>query len=94
MVKVLFLLLMLFLANLAWISEKWLGLVAGEQGKHLWQRFVELIASYFIILGTAYLIERSVMGQVWKQDWEFYAVTFALFLVLSFPGFIYRMLWK
>lgn len=94
MVKVLFLLLMLFVANLAWISDRWLGFFTSAKGKQLWHRFAELLASYFVILGLAYLVERSVMGQVWKQGWEFYAVTLSLFLVLSFPGFIYRMLWK
>lgn len=94
MVKILFLLLMLLLANLAWISDKWMGLVSSQRGKQLWQRFAELLSSYFLTLGLAYLIERSVIGQVWKQGWEFYAVTLALFIVLSFPGFIYRMLWK
>ncbi|MFM8233034.1 MAG: DUF2818 family protein [Candidatus Methylopumilus sp.] len=28
------------------------------------------------------------------QDWEFYTVTFFLFLVFSFPGFILKTLWK
>lgn len=94
MVKAMFLLLMLFLANLAWISDKWLGVLGSVQGKQLWQRFAELLLSYFITLGIAWLVERSVMGQAWQQGWEFYAVTLALFIVLSFPGFIYRMLWK
>lgn len=94
MVKALFLLLMLFLANLAWISDKWLGVIVSKQGKQLWHRFAELLLTYFLILGLAYLVERSVMGQVWQQAWEFYAVTLALFLVLAFPGFVYRMLWK
>ena len=33
-------------------------------------------------------------GQIHPQDWEFYAVTAALFLTLAFPGFVYRYLLK
>lgn len=92
LIKLFLLLLMLFLANLGWVSDKWLGLFGAVQ--HLWQRFAELLMAYFIMIGIAVLVERSVMGQVWPQGWEFYSITLALFIVLSFPGFIYRMLWK
>lgn len=92
LIKVFLLLLMLFFANLAWVSNKWLGLYGAVH--HLWQRFAELLVAYFIMIGVAILVERNVMGQVWPQGWEFYSITLALFIVLSFPGFIYRMLWK
>lgn len=92
LIKLLLLLLMLFFANLGWVSDKWLGLFGSVQ--HLWQRFAELLMTYFIMIGIAVLVERSVMGQVSPQGWEFYSITLALFIVLSFPGFIYRMLWK
>lgn len=90
--KLIFLLLMLFLANLAWISDKWLGLVGNIQ--QVWQRFAAMLPAYFITLLIGYLVERYVMGQVWPQGWEFYSVTLCLFLVFSFPGFVYRVLWK
>lgn len=90
--KLLFLLLMFFMANLGWVSDKWLGL-AGTV-RHLWQRFAALVPAYFITLLVAYFVEQLVMGQVWPQGWEFYSVTFCVFLVLSFPGFAYRVLWK
>lgn len=90
--KLLYLLLMLLLANIGWLSDKWLGVYGQMQS--LWHRFAVLIPAYFITLAVAYLLERSVMGQVWPQGWEFYSVTFCLFLVLSFPGFVYRVLWR
>lgn len=90
--KLLFLLLMLFMANLGWVSDKWLGLVGSVS--QLWQRFVVLLPAYLITLGIAYLVERFVMGQVWPQGWEYYSITLCVFLVLSFPGFVYRVLWK
>ena len=90
--KLIFVLLMLFMANLGWVSDRWLGL-AGTVSQ-LWHRFAAMIPAYLITLVIAYLVERFVMGQVWPQGWEFYSVTLCVFLVLSFPGFIYRVLWK
>lgn len=90
--KLIFLLLMFFMANLGWVSDKWLGMVGTIS--QLWQRFAVLVPSYLITLAIAYLVERLVMGQVWPQGWEFYSINLCVFLVLSFPGFIYRVLWK
>ena len=39
-------------------------------------------------------IEKQIIGNKHNQDWEFYAITFCLFIVFSFPGFIYRVIWK
>ena len=36
----------------------------------------------------------SRAGPVYRQRWEFYAVTVCLFLVFAYPGFIYRYLWR
>lgn len=90
--KLLYLVLMLFMANLSWISDKWLG-IAGSVNQ-LWQRFAALLPAYLITLVIAYFVEQLVMGQVWPQGWEFYSITICLFLVFSFPGFVYRVLWK
>ncbi|SDK16890.1 Protein of unknown function [Methylophilus rhizosphaerae] len=90
--KLLFLSLMLFMANLGWVSDKWFG-IAGSISQ-LWQRFAVLLPAYFMTIIIAYFAERFVMGQVWPQGWEFYSVTACLFLVFSFPGFVYRVLWK
>lgn len=90
--KLIFLCLMLFMANLGWVSDKWFGIAGTMQ--HLWQRFVALVPAYLLTLLIAYLVERMVMGQVWPQGWEFYSINLCVFLVLSFPGFIYRVLWK
>lgn len=90
--KLLYLVLMLFMANLSWVSDKWLG-VAGSVNQ-LWQRFVALLPAYLLTLVIAYFVEQLVMGQVWPQGWEFYSITLCLFLVFSFPGFVYRVLWK
>jgi hypothetical protein len=90
--KLLYLVLILFMANLGWISDKWLG-IAGRVNQ-LWQRFAALVPAYLITLVIAYFVEQLVMGQVWPQGWEFYSITVCLLLVFSFPGFVYRVLWK
>jgi predicted transporter len=46
---------------------------------------------YFVMTGIlAYLLESKSMGHVQQQDWEFYAITFFMFMIFAFPGFIYR----
>jgi hypothetical protein len=55
---------------------------------------LELITLYFILGFIIRYAEHAKMGQVATQKWEFYAITACLFLVLAFPGFIYRFFWK
>jgi hypothetical protein len=43
------------------------------------------------VLGIARLLESNA-GNAFSQGWQFYAVTVCLFLVLAFPGFIFRYL--
>jgi Protein of unknown function (DUF2818) len=54
-------------------------------------RLVALLAAYFLVGGIGFAIE-SHLGKTTGQGWEFYAITFALFVTLSFPGFVYRYL--
>mgnify|MGYP000324000724 CR=1 FL=1 len=56
-------------------------------------RLLELLALYFLVGLVAYLLE-SRLGNVFAQGWEFYAVTGCLFLVLAFPGFVFKYLRK
>lgn len=64
---------------------------AGE--KHLGWRLLEVVLLYFAVGGVALALEARA-GQVYPQNWEFYAITFCLFLVLAYPGFVYRYLWR
>ena len=59
--------------------------------KALIVRLAEMILLYFVVGGLALLLEKRA-GQIAPQGWEFYAITGTLFLVLAFPGFIYRYL--
>ena len=82
-------------ANLPFLDERWL--LAGPRpqpgSKPLWARLGELLLLYFAVGGMALALEHRA-GQIYPQGWEFYAVTWALFLTLAFPGFVYRYLGK
>jgi len=41
----------------------------------------------------AFALEQRA-GQVSPQGWEFFAITWALFMTFAFPGFVYRYLLK
>lgn len=86
-------LLALLAANLPWFSGRLFYLVPLKH-KHLGWCLLELLVLYFAVGGMAYLVERSSMGQVAPQGWEFYATTGALFIVFAFPGFVWRYLWR
>ena len=81
-------------ANIPFFNERIFALVPyGTSIKPLWARLLELLVLYFVVLGAAYLLEAR-MGNVFPQRWEFYAITICLFLVLAFPGFVFRYLRK
>ncbi|VXC77757.1 DUF2818 family protein [Massilia sp. 9I] len=89
-------------ANLPFLTERVFGLVplkastAGDgtqRTKPFPLRLLELIVLYFVVGFLARALE-SRIGAVFGQNWEFYAITGCLFLVLAFPGFILRYLRK
>lgn len=87
-------LLAVVLANLPFLSER-LFLVRSFKSNQKpggWRLF-ELVACYAITAAIVWWIE-SRLGPVYKQRWEFYAVTVCLFLVFAYPGFVYRFLWR
>ena len=78
-------------ANLPFVNQRLFAVVPLKGPKSLGTRLGELVVLYFAVglLGTA-LEGRA--GQVASQNWEFYAVTAALFLTFAFPGFVWRYL--
>ena len=82
-------------ANLPFFSERVLFVMRLAEGKnkHLAWRLLELVVLYFVVGIAAYLLE-SRLGEPHKQQWEFYAITACLFLVLAYPGFVMRYLWN
>lgn len=80
-------------ANLPFLNDRWLAIVARATPKTLGIRLVELVLLYLLVGGLGLALEQSA-GQIAPQGWEFYATTAALFLTLAFPGFVYRYLFK
>jgi len=92
------------LANLPFLNEKVLGFVplpnagggsspAGAHTKPFFLRLLELFVLYFVVGALAHALE-SRIGNAFPQAWEFYAITACLFVVLAFPGFVFRYLRK
>lgn len=80
-------------ANLPFLSERILFVFRPRHPpKALAWRLLEVVLMYFAALGLARALE-SAQGAVHAQKWEFYAATFCLFLVLAYPGFVWRYLW-
>ncbi len=88
------LLLALVAANLPFLLTRKLFIFStGALRKAFGWRLIELTILYFAVGGIALAIE-SRQGTIYPQSWEFYAITYFLFLVLAFPGFVYCYLWR
>jgi Protein of unknown function (DUF2818) len=81
------------LANLPFLMAPLFGIYKLKAPKSLWLKLLELLGFYLLTGLVGWLIERRV-GQATVQGWEFYAITFALFLTFAFPGFVYAHLWR
>ncbi len=89
------LLLALVLANVPWLTSRlFFVLPLKQSSKSVAWCLLELVVFYFLLGLLARYAEQATMGQVSPQKWEFYAITACMFLVLAFPGFIYRFFWK
>ena len=84
--------LVIVAANLPFVSQRRM-LLGPQVHKSLGYRLLELLVCYLAIGMVALAIENG-LGQIYPQRWEFYATTFALFLTLAFPGFVFRYLWR
>ncbi len=86
------LLLCLVLANLPWLSDRFLllGEVLPQKKRWLWRLMqwgIYLIAAAAIMFG----LERYYTGKNTEQDWELIVSALLLFIIFAFPGFIYRL---
>ena len=61
--------------------------------KSFLDRFIEVLVFYALVGVLAFAFESS-MGNVFTQGWEFYAITLSLFLVMGYPGYVYRYLMR
>ena len=95
MTQTIILLLAFVAANLPWFSNKLLyAIPVKNSNKNLAWCLLELFILYLLVGAISFYAEHATLGQVSAQGWEFYSVTFSLFLVFAFPGFIYKVLWK
>ncbi len=78
-------------ANLPWLTERrFIFFSAPKEGKKHSIRFFEWLCFYFLMLLLVTMYEKKRFGVIHSQDWEFYAITVCLFMVFSFPGFVYH----
>ncbi|MEY4883471.1 MAG: hypothetical protein RIS34_1325 [Pseudomonadota bacterium] len=80
-------------ANLPFLNNRLLAVVPLVKSKFLGLRLLELVVMYFLVGGGALLLEKRA-GQIADQNWEFYAITGAMFVTFAFPGFVYCYLLK
>jgi hypothetical protein len=84
----------LFFANLPFISGRFFIFFTPSfvtrQDKPFWACFIEWPVYFFFVFLLSRGIERKVTGVIQEQQWEFIWVILLLFMVCSFPGFIYR----
>jgi hypothetical protein len=81
-------------ANLPFFNERVFAVIPVVSAvKPFWLRLVELAVLYALVGGVAYLLEARI-GGAFVQRWEFYAITGCLFIVLAYPGFVFRYLRK
>lgn len=64
-----------------------------QPAKPFIDRFLEVLIGY-VLVGTLGNALELNLGNAFTQGWEFYAVTLALFLVLAYPGFVWRYMLK
>lgn len=82
-------------ANLPFVSERVLALVPVKEWvkKPAWALISELVLLFVLIGLLGYAFETALVNP-FPRGWEFYITALCIFLVLGFPGFIYRYLLK
>lgn len=84
----------LLMANVPFFNERLFACIPfGMAIKPVWLRLLELLVLYGVVGVMAVGLE-SRIGSIFKQGWEFYAVTVCLFLVFAYPGYVLRYLKK
>jgi Na+(H+)/acetate symporter ActP len=91
----LMIILALCAASLPFVNERLFAVISVEKFlvKPFWVRLIELLVLYFALGSLGFFLESNV-GNRFEQKWEFYAITACLFVVLAFPGFVFRYLRK
>ncbi|WP_116135017.1 DUF2818 family protein [Trinickia diaoshuihuensis] len=81
-------------ANLPFFNQRLFAVVPlRATKKSAWLRIAELIVLYFVIGMIGFALEARA-GNRFDQGWQFYAITFSMFVVFAFPGFTFQYLVK
>ena len=79
-------------ANLPFLNQRLFGVLPLRAAKKsAWWRIAELIVLYFVVGAFGFMLEARA-GNRFDQGWQFYAITFSLFIVFAFPGFAWQYL--
>lgn len=78
-------------AALFWLPGR-LGLVPPAT-KSFFARLLEVLVLFMLVGTLAFAFETS-LGNRFVQGWEFYAITLSLYLVMAYPGFVFRYLMR
>lgn len=77
-------------ANLPWLNERFLLFIVPTGGKRVWMRLLEWLIFLCLWVLLSLGMEKKLLGEVYRQEWEFYTVLVCLYAVFALPGFIYR----
>lgn len=81
-------------ANVPFFNQRLFGVVPlPTLKKSAWLRIAEMIVLYFAIGIIGFALEARA-GNRFDQGWQFYAITFSMFVVFAFPGFTFQYLVK
>ncbi|TAM87331.1 MAG: DUF2818 family protein [Candidimonas sp.] len=61
--------------------------------KPFFERLLELLVFYGLVGALGFGFEANI-GNPFPQSWQFYVVSLCLFVVLGYPGFVYRYLMR
>ena len=78
------------LANWPFLTERFF-FAFHRLNKSFAARIAELVVGYALLLLLGFALEASV-SRVQEQTWNFYAITLCIFLLMAYPGFIWRYL--
>lgn len=82
-----------FVASLILFSLPVFVLAKRVQVKSFAVRLFELLGFFFFSGGVGFAIE-SFYANSHTQEWQFYAIALCLYIVLAYPGFVIRHLYK
>lgn len=61
--------------------------------KHISTRLLEVLVGYFVVGAIGFAIEANYANPATK-NWQFYAIAACLYVVLAYPGFVWRHLMR